>query len=168
MGLHDSYALIYSQILVIDPLPPVTKVYSILYREEKQCLLHIFSVPTESAAMVFPHHFSHCSNNKKKGCGYLKCNYCDCDGHWKFHYYKLHGYPKNKSQYHETSNGQFGLSMTVNNVTSLSTSFEITIPGLTSDQCYQLLDLLSPLNINSANFASNLTSCHSVSFPNHE
>jgi hypothetical protein len=157
MGLHDSYALIYSQILVMDPLPPITKVYSILYREEKQRLLHIFSVPTESAAKIVPHPFSHCSNNKGRGCGYLKCNY-----------YKLHGYPKNKSQYRETSNGQFGLSMAVNNVTSLSTSFEITIPGLISDQCYQLLDLLSPLNINSANFASNLTSCHSVSFPNHE
>jgi len=58
--------------------------------------------------------------------------------------------------------------MVVNNVTSRSTSSEITILGLTNDQCNRLLDLLSPLNTNSANFASNLASYHSTSFPNHE
>jgi hypothetical protein len=58
--------------------------------------------------------------------------------------------------------------MAVNNVTSPSTSSEITIIDLTSDQYNRLLDLLSPLNTNSANFASNLVFCHSTSFPNHE
>jgi len=56
----------------------------------------------------------------------------------------------------------------VNNVTSHLTSFEITIPSLTSDQCNRLLDLLWPSNTNSTNFTSNLASCYIASFPNHE
>ena len=168
MGLYDSYASICSQILVMNHLPSVTKVYSILHQEEKQCLLHIFSVPTESVAMVVPCLFSYRSDNKGRGYDCPKYDYCDCDGHWKSHCYKLHGYPKNKPQYRETFNGQSGSSMAVNNATSPSTSSEITIIDLTSDQYNRLLDLLSPLNTNSANFASNLVSCHSTSFPNHE
>ena len=35
MGLHDFYASIRSQILVIDPLPLVTKVYLILHQKGK-------------------------------------------------------------------------------------------------------------------------------------
>ena len=63
--------------------------------------------------------------------------------------------------------------MTVNNAISSSTSSEINIPDLTSDQCSRLLDLLSPmnnlvLNTNSANFAGNPVSCNSVSFSNRE
>jgi len=81
MGLHDFYASIRSQILVKDPLPPVTKVYSILHQEEKQHLLHISSVPTESIAMVVPRLFSHRSNNKRKGHSRPKYDYCDRDGH---------------------------------------------------------------------------------------
>jgi hypothetical protein len=80
MGLYDSYASICGQILVMNPLPSVTKVYSILHQEEKQCL-HIFSVPTESVAMVVPYVFSYCSDNKGRGHDCPKYNYYDCDGH---------------------------------------------------------------------------------------
>lgn len=63
--------------------------------------------------------------------------------------------------------------MAVNNAISSSTSSEINIPDLTSDQCSRLLDLLSPvnnlvLNTNFANFAGNLAFCNSSSFSNHE
>jgi len=167
MGLHDSYAPIRSQILAMDSLPPVTKVYSILHQEEKQRLLHISSIPTEFAAMVAPRFLAHRSDNKGRGRGRPKYDYCDRDGHWKSNCYKLHGYPKNKPQYREATNGHAGSSMAVNNAISSSTSSEINVPGLTSDQCSRLLDLLSPvnnlvLNTNSTNFAGNL-----ASFSNH-
>ena len=67
MGLHDSYASIRSQVLAMDPLPPVNKVYSTLHQEEKQRLLHIPSFPTESAAMMAPHHPSHRFDSKGEG-----------------------------------------------------------------------------------------------------
>ncbi|XP_057962404.1 uncharacterized protein LOC131153977 [Malania oleifera] len=64
MGLYDLYASIHGQILAMDPLPSVTKVYSILHQEEKQHLLHISSVPTEFVAMVVHRNFSHPSDSK--------------------------------------------------------------------------------------------------------
>jgi hypothetical protein len=182
MGLHDSYALIRSQVLAMDPLPPVNKVYSTLHQEEKQRLLYIPSFPTESAAMMAPRHLSHRFDNKGRGRGRPKCDYCDRDGHWRTHCYKLNGYPNNKPQPLGTLDRISGSSKATNNVISASTpvvssktenivsstSTEIAIPGLTSDQYNRLLEFLSPVNTTSANFAGNLVSCHSVSFSNRE
>ncbi|KAL9378374.1 hypothetical protein Peur_029709 [Populus x canadensis] len=157
----------------MDSLPPVTKVYSILHQEKKQSLPYISSIPTEFAATVASRLLAHRSDNKGRGRGHPKYDYCDRDGHWKSNCYKLHGYPKNKPQYSEATNGHVGSSLAMNNAISSSTSFEINIPDLTSDQCSHLLDLLSPvnnlvLNTNSANFAGNLASGNSASFSNHE
>jgi hypothetical protein len=123
--------------------------------------------------MVAPRFLAHHSDNKGKRRDRPKYDYYDHDGHWKSNCYKLHGYPKNKPQYREATNGHAGSSMAVNNAISSSTSSEINVPGLTNDQCSRLLDLLSPvnnlvLNTNSANFVGNLVSCNSASFSNHE
>jgi len=125
MGLYDSYTPIRSQILAMDYLPLVTKVYSILYQEEKQHLLYISSIPTESVIMATPRLIVHHSDNKGRGCGCPKCDHCDRDGHWKSNCYKMHGYPKNKPQYREASNGHPGSSMAVNNAISSSASSEL-------------------------------------------
>jgi hypothetical protein len=184
MGLHDSYASIRSQVLAMDPLPPVNNVYSTLHQEEKQHLLHIPSFPTESAAMMAPRHLSHRFDSKGRGRGRPKCDYCDRDGHWRTHCYKLNGYPSNRPQPRGTFDRTSGSSKAANNVigsstpagssktenvvTGSSTSTEIAIPGLTSDQYNRLLEFLSPVNTNSANFAGNSVSCNSVFFSNRE
>jgi hypothetical protein len=67
-----------------------------MHQEEKQRPLHISSIPTEFAAMVGPRLLAHRSNNKGRGHGRPKYDYCDRDGQWKSNSYKLHGYPKNK------------------------------------------------------------------------
>ncbi|KAF5193415.1 Copia-like polyprotein/retrotransposon [Thalictrum thalictroides] len=41
MGLNDTYAPIRSQILVMEPLPNVSKIFAIINQEEKQRLLHL-------------------------------------------------------------------------------------------------------------------------------
>lgn len=38
MGLNESYDTVRSQILVLDPLPSVNKVYSMVIRVENKCL----------------------------------------------------------------------------------------------------------------------------------
>ena len=35
-GLNDEYASVHSQILVMDPFPPLTKVYSMVEQHERQ------------------------------------------------------------------------------------------------------------------------------------
>lgn len=121
-------------------------------------------VQPKSVAIAISRKFSHPPDSKGRGRGRPKCEHCGCDGHWKANFYKLHGYPGNKSQSRGPPDGKFGSSMIANNVTGSSTSFEIVVPGLTSEQYRQLLDLLSPSSTTSANFASNLASCHSASF----
>ena len=37
MGLDESYAQIHGQILLMEPIPPINKVYSLVLQEEKQC-----------------------------------------------------------------------------------------------------------------------------------
>lgn len=36
MGLNDSYASTRGQILMMDPLPPITKVFTLVVQEERQ------------------------------------------------------------------------------------------------------------------------------------
>jgi hypothetical protein len=52
IGLNESYASICSQILAMDPLPNVGKVYSIIHQEEKQRLLHLPTSNSDSIAMA--------------------------------------------------------------------------------------------------------------------
>lgn len=41
MGLNDSYDHVKKQVLVMDPLPSINKVYSMVLRVEKQRKIHI-------------------------------------------------------------------------------------------------------------------------------
>ncbi|XP_077249082.1 uncharacterized protein LOC143888509 [Tasmannia lanceolata] len=41
MGLNDPYSSVRSQILLMDPLPPMNKAYNLLLQEERQCNLLI-------------------------------------------------------------------------------------------------------------------------------
>jgi len=75
--------------------------------------------------MATPRIIVHHSDNKGRGRGRPKCDHCDRDGHWKSNCYKMHGYPKNKPQYREASNGHPGSSMAVNNAISSSASSEL-------------------------------------------
>ncbi|KAA8538653.1 hypothetical protein F0562_028261 [Nyssa sinensis] len=54
LGLNDSFASLRTQILVMDPLPPIGKVFSILFQEEQQRLLNIRPSSLETMAMASP------------------------------------------------------------------------------------------------------------------
>lgn len=49
MGLNDSFAQIKSQILLIDPLPPINRVFALVIQEERQRVVGNHSV------QQFPH-----------------------------------------------------------------------------------------------------------------
>ena len=53
MGLNDSYAQVRAEILLMDPLPSVNKVYSLLIQEERHCIVGNNSGPhVESSTLV--------------------------------------------------------------------------------------------------------------------
>ena len=122
MGLNESFNGIRSQILLLDPLPSVNKVYSMVLRIEKQReVSDIFSENLENTALFTRSTFtkpvgrSHGSSrtdhpkgptryqihSSSKGYGsqydskkqFRHCDYCSNDGHVRDTCFRLHDYP---------------------------------------------------------------------------
>jgi hypothetical protein len=100
MGLNDHYSTIRSQVLTMDPLPSINKVYSLVIQEEKQRSVRMpVTPPLEAAALVAS--FGQQGNDSRgrgRGRGDRiqkkpRCNYCGIPGHIQENCYKLHGYP---------------------------------------------------------------------------
>jgi hypothetical protein len=112
MGLNDSFSAVRAQILLMDPLPPINKVFSLIIQEEKQREICVssFSHDTSSALMTkfvpappMPIHepaafmtrttsgpkFSKPNFRKDR----LMCSHCGLTGHTVVKCYKVHGYP---------------------------------------------------------------------------
>ncbi|XP_065626531.1 uncharacterized protein LOC112007227 isoform X2 [Quercus suber] len=83
MGLNDSYAQVRAQILLMDPLPPINKVYSFLIQEERRCSVGNNSSPhVESSTPVTKVSSSSGNkNNNSKGKEKPTCNHCGMNGH---------------------------------------------------------------------------------------
>ena len=116
MRLNDSFSQVRSQVLLMDTIPSLSKVYSLLIQEETQR-----SVPNASVAKVDStvlaaklsnnHHGTSIvsSNSGSKGKDRPTCTHCGKTGHTVDKCYELHGFPlgfkfKNKpSMAHQVS-----------------------------------------------------------------
>ncbi|XP_057414947.1 uncharacterized protein LOC130709610 [Lotus japonicus] len=112
-GLHENYAAVRSSIMLMDPLPPISKVFSLLVQQERQ----FKSVNLEESKILAYHsdagkkyapnvdHDSHEQNRSKrtsypsKGKGNSgryaakECSFCLRSGHTVDYCYKKYGYP---------------------------------------------------------------------------
>lgn len=52
MGLNNSYAGVRAQILLMDPIPPINKVFSLIVQEEHQRSVRQLLLPTDSVALA--------------------------------------------------------------------------------------------------------------------
>lgn len=97
MGLNDFFSSIRGHILLMQPLPSLNKVFSIITQEERQRRVGT-NVVVESTAL-----FSRGSNTSNKGNSYSNkfngkkestiCSHCGVLGHVVDKCYKIHGYP---------------------------------------------------------------------------
>src|ERR1044072_8512201 len=89
MGLNDTYNQVKSQILLMTPLPPMSRVFSLVLQEEKQRLLTAPSVPNLA--------FTASGSYKGQQHGHDKnqplCTFCGRYGHTIQRCFKKHGYP---------------------------------------------------------------------------
>ncbi|XP_062104341.1 uncharacterized protein LOC133815525 [Humulus lupulus] len=83
MGLNESYAQIRSNILMMEPLPPINKVFYLIIQEEKQRPLPNLQLP-----ITAPIH-----TNKSFGKKPLLCTHYGLQNHTRDRCYKLHGFP---------------------------------------------------------------------------
>ncbi|XP_039019841.1 uncharacterized protein LOC120151472 [Hibiscus syriacus] len=140
MGLIESYAHIRGQILLMDPLPPISKVFSLIVQEEHQRNIqysHPISEPTFAVK-------SHPSTNTRKN--RPLCSHCNLLGHTKDRCYKLIGCPpgynsKNWSS-STSSRGKSSQVIHTNSVASQQSSPAVT-EAFTPEQCQQLIAMLT-------------------------
>ncbi|XP_059433814.1 uncharacterized protein LOC132166964 isoform X2 [Corylus avellana] len=95
-GLHERYAALRSQILLMEPFPSTTKIYSLVRQEEKQQEIHssLSSTPDAAAFTTKPTNRGGQLNRKPR----YHCDHCGRDGHTKDRCFKLVGYPPKKSE----------------------------------------------------------------------
>ena len=143
MGLNDSFSQVRGQILLMDPLPPINRVFSLILQEEKQREVGGSSI-VASAQVVFA---SKTDAPRGNGEGKPKqgkkdrplCTHCNILGHTIDKCYKLHGYPPGYGKFkrpnpvaHQVSDDVFD-----------SSQQPVT---LTSAQYQKLLSLLTTQN----------------------
>ncbi|GAA0153054.1 hypothetical protein LIER_11379 [Lithospermum erythrorhizon] len=99
MGLNDEYKAIRNQILLMEPLPSISKAYSMITNVESQRTVHssinecventVFQAGVYSGGKVQ----SHGQRFDKPDKSHLKCDHCRKRGHLKAGCFKLRGYP---------------------------------------------------------------------------
>ena len=100
LGVNDSFSHVRTQVLLMDPIPSLSKVYSLLIQEETQRSIPNASVDkvdsTVLAAKMSIDHVTHGSNLVNfggKGKARPIYTHCGKTGHIVDKCYKLHGFP---------------------------------------------------------------------------
>ena len=103
MGLNESYSAIRGQILLMQPLPVVGRVYSMVLNEEKQRDLVVSKeVMIEAARRNYSG-----NNSSNKAKGKLHCNHCNGNNHTIDRCFHLHGFPPGH-KYHKRNQQEGG------------------------------------------------------------
>ncbi|XP_042947042.1 uncharacterized protein LOC122280126 [Carya illinoinensis] len=167
MGLHDSFTNVRDQIMLIDPLPPVNKVFSYIQQQERH---HLTSAapPVETIALAARRPSQPFPKRDKPYCTHCKitghtlaqcfksgnatapvCTHCEMTGHTVERCYKLHGYPPGHKYYKSRLN-----------VVSMDNHSPATITDpskmLTKEQYQEIIALLHKTNLTTSPSANQL------------
>ena len=143
MGLNETYTAIRGQILLMDPIPPLSKVFSLVLQDEKQRKVSARKkVLTDTAATLAtlgPKSGGNVKNFNKSRTGRPQGTHCCAMGHVVDKCYKLYGYPprykfKNKSQ--TFASNLVTTEDTSNEPVSLTKAKYQQLVGLLNSQCH--------------------------------
>ena len=143
MGLNDTYSTIRGQILLMDPIPPLSKVFSLLLQDEWQRKVGAgkkFQVDTAAVLAALGNKYNARNFNKNKA-GRPQCTHCGAMGHVVDKCYKLHGYPpgykfKNKAGSTTFANNVIAVDQGSNEGVSLTKAEYQQLIGLLNSQCH--------------------------------
>ncbi|KAA8548017.1 hypothetical protein F0562_004446 [Nyssa sinensis] len=137
LGLNDSFAPLRTQILAMDPLPSIGKVFSILFQEEQQRLLNLQPPSSETMAMA--------TRTATRPRPPLKCTACGKDGHTRDRCWTLIGYPPGREPRTTKSRPSLlGPPPSAANSVSLPPSSSANLVSLPPELYQKLLNLLAP------------------------
>lgn len=129
MGLNETFAQTRAQILLMDPLPPVNRVFSLLAQEENQRTVYRLGQPQSlafNAAVTQKGQNTQFKNKKERPF----CTHCKNQGHTIEKCYKLHGYPPGFKP--KTRINQVNVS---SDVSTPNKNLHNLVSGFSDDQC---------------------------------
>ncbi|KAA8531962.1 hypothetical protein F0562_006896 [Nyssa sinensis] len=160
MGLDDSFSQVHGQLLLMDPMPPINRVFSLIVQEEQQTRTNpssdssnstgtmVFAVKTDAAksggsgSQNSQNSNSNASKNQKRDRPY--CTHYKILGHTVDRCYKIHGYlPGYKFRSNNNSNVAAHQGSTSDDRSDQSNSFGSFVQNLNSNQYQQLMSMLS-------------------------
>ncbi|KAK2416966.1 putative mitochondrial protein [Trifolium repens] len=130
-GLNENFAVVKSQVLLMDPLPSLTKVFSLVLQHERQGGFNSTDDSMISTNFVKTKGNSSGSNRQ--------CTYCGRDNHTVQNCFKKHGLPphlRNKSSVNAAIEGES------NDGAIADSTAQGNSPPMTQDQASQLITLL--------------------------
>ncbi|KAB2622516.1 hypothetical protein D8674_024698 [Pyrus ussuriensis x Pyrus communis] len=172
MGLNDSYAIIRSNTLLLDPLPTVNKAYALVLRHERQAEVSsgkntqpeaaVFAVKNSSREPESEDNGTRCgkcnkNNHTTKNCrAHLKCTFCG----WKGHTFEF--CRKRKAAAEVESNRSF--SSKGNQVTTNARMDTPSFP-FSQEDCKQILQMLNKNKSSLVNQVGNSSTHEELSGP---
>ncbi|GKU96826.1 hypothetical protein SLEP1_g10018 [Rubroshorea leprosula] len=153
MGLNENFSTMRSQILNMEPLPSLNKVYSMATKEEKQQMVSASRSPAiEATALAAKTSY----NGRVSTSGKPRCDHCKRIGHTKERCYEIIGYPvswklgqmkmrgKGEQQKHQNTDKDviFAANASLDPQMTRGQLDQSPITGLTKAQYDQLLTLL--------------------------
>ncbi|KAB5557482.1 hypothetical protein DKX38_008391 [Salix brachista] len=179
MGLSDAYSNSRDQIMLLDPLPPLNRVFSMIQQQERQHLMiPVVKTPDLMAMMAkpsftygkIPSKFTSQKTNRPY-CSYCKlpghslencfklgnadppsCTHCNMSGHVADKCYKLHGYPPGHKLHSRNTSKSIAATVTQYQEHTDNDHAEDSSESmmLTRNQYQQLLSLLHSKETSSA------------------
>ncbi|XP_065634489.1 uncharacterized protein LOC136069658 [Quercus suber] len=165
MGLNENYGTLRSQILMLEPFPSMSRVYSLVLQEESHKHIgHGVAASSQSDTMtMYTNSKGNCNSNWNKGNGKKKrpfCTHCNMQGHTIDKCYKLHGYPPGYKPKGKSGANQVSCS-SVNGADKPMVA--TTQCPISKAQCEQLLAYLNSGNIYSGATLGDVSHVASVS-----
>jgi hypothetical protein len=148
--LNDQFSVVKTQVLLMEPLPPINKVYSLVIQEESN---HKSSALIDDSSALI--NAAHRSDYKGKGVANgstskgsnRQCTFCHRSGHTVEFCYQKHGHPsfnKTKSSANAASTEVVEASSSSSNTEGGSSSSAIS--SISQEQFAQLMTLLQQVN----------------------
>lgn len=182
-GLNDTFYGVKSQILLLEPLPPLSKVYSMVIQQERQFQQPLLPTPTAMAFSSNPGSGNNTvsgTNASQQGKArpnfrpfnqkqQRQCAYCGRLNHTIETCFQKNGFPPGyKSNKSVNAIATSGPSNVVANSGPINTATSVSIPGFTQEQIQGIMSLMSTASVaassqQSPTASTNLISSHHVS-----
>lgn len=171
MGLNDSFAAIRAQILLMNPLPLINKVFSLIIQEEHNRATGMNTLATESIALLAtdnPKRVAPAERYRRKEGQRPMCLHCGYKGHTIDRCYKLHGFPPGYKTNNSRLSNEKASSVPVSTSSSTKGTQSAFFASLNTDQCSQLMNLLQThltTDTSEGNRGTEMTNVAGMCFP---